>query len=249
MKQVKSIHTSNIDWCTHTCNIITGCLGPAGDGNTCPYCYAEPFSHRIYRKPLGEGNEFKPHFWEERLPGIAKDKSCRIFMNSMGDAFGDWVPKEWIHKMLVECSANPDNVYYFLTKNPKRYFEDGIVHFFETNENFWMGFTAETGSLYHERFQYYIDGTEINIRANMRSRPNFFASIEPMFDGSHTLSWNGIRPDWVITGAQTKPDRYPSPAWIENIRQQCSVLNIPLFEKNSLAPMNLEGGLIQEIPD
>lgn len=239
MKQVKSIHTSNIDWCTHTCNIITGCLGPAGDGNTCTYCYAEPFSHRIYRKPLGEGNEFKPHFWEERLPGIAKDKNCRIFMNSMGDAFGDWVPKEWIHKMLVECTANPDNTYYFLTKNPKRYFDPDILQFFRHNPNFWMGFTAETGSLYHERWQWF-QLCDKNIKT--------FVSIEPMFDGRHVLSIFNNKPDWVITGAQTKPDIFPGPNWIQNIRNQCGLLSIPLFEKNSLAPMNLEGGLIQEVP-
>ncbi|MCK5639228.1 MAG: DUF5131 family protein [Gammaproteobacteria bacterium] len=240
----KSVHISKIDWCTHTCNIITGCLGPYGNGERCKtpeggdYCYAEPFANRIYRKPLGEGNEFKPHFWEERLDGIHKEKDARIFMNSMGDALGDWVPKEWILKMLLTCAGNPSNEYYFLTKNPKRYFSRDIYKFFKNNKNFWAGFTAETGTLFMERFGWYIYDPKIQT----------FVSIEPIFDGRHVLHMHGYHPKWVIVGAQTKPDRYPAPAWIVNIRQQCEILNIPLFEKNSLDPMNLPGGLIQQIP-
>ncbi len=241
MNKVKSVHISKIDWCTHTCNIITGCLGPKGDGTLCTYCYAPPFAKRIYQKVLGKDNEFKPHFWEDRLVGISKEKNCRIFMNSMGDAFGSWVPKEWIHKMLIECAGNPHNTYYFLTKNPERYFDDDIIPFFKHNPNFWMGFTAETGSLYNERWQWF----QMNIPLSITSK--VFVSIEPIQDGRHVLSLFNNVPDWVIVGAQTKPDRFPAPAWIASIRQQCEMLNIPLFEKNSLAPMNLPGGLIQEI--
>ncbi len=232
----KSVHISNIDWCTHTCNIITGCYGPKGDGNICEYCYAEPFANRIYRKPLGEGLEFIPHFWEERLEGISKEKDSRIFMNSMGDAFGDWVPEEWITKMLIECAANPSNIYYFLTKNPKRYADSEICKFFENNLNFWAGFTAETGSLYRSRLGKY----PLDIK-------NRFVSIEPMFNGNHQINYMGSTVKWVIVGAQTKPDLFPSPQSIKSIRRQCKVLRIPLFEKNSLAPLDLPGGLIQEL--
>jgi protein gp37 len=245
MTTIKSVHESKIDWCTHTCNIITGCLGPAGDGQQCQtpegndYCYAKPFANRIYRKPLGKGKEFEPHFWRERIPSISiASAGARIFMNSMGDAFGDWIPAGWIDEMLTACAQRPDITFYFLTKNPKRYFEQNIREFFEKNDNFWTGFTAETGELYKKRWRQY-------------PRPgNHFVSIEPMFDGRHILELDGPNehPLWVIVGGRTNPTFAPPIEWIANIRKQCEILSIPLFEKGSLKVLDLPGGLIQEIP-
>lgn len=235
---------SNIDWCTHTLNIITGCLGPEGDGKLCPYCYAAPFAKRIYHKALGKGKEFAPHFWKGRLNQFVSEKEpCRIFMNSMGDAFGDWVPLEWIREMLIACAGDPRHTYYFLTKNPKRYSEDLIRGFFEVNPNFWMGFTAETGKLYHQRLHEYRKFPD-----SMVSKQSF-VSIEPMFDGKHKLNMYNIHPGWVIVGAQTKPDMFPSIQWVENIHQQCDNLSIPLFMKDSLAELYRgKENLVREIP-
>lgn len=225
---------SNIEWCTHSWNPVTGCY------HNCDYCYARKFSKRIYKKALGEGKTFEPHLWENRIDEPIKEKNhARIFVSSMGDLFGDFIPTEWILKVLASCVCAPQHTYYFLTKNPKRYFDHRIHEHFKYNPNFWMGFSAETGSLYHERWQWF---------QMCDKRINTFVSIEPMLDGRHVLSIFNNKPDWVIVGAQTKPDMFPGPNWIQNIRNQCKLLDIPLFEKNSLAPLNLEGGLIQEIP-
>ncbi len=161
-------------------------------------------------------------------------------MNSMGDAFGDWINKEWIQTMLAACSCMPECTFYFLTKNPKRYFEKGIQEFFKINKNFWMGFTAETGELYKERWRQY-------------PRPgNHFVSIEPIFDSRHVLEQDGPgeHPKWVIIGPRTNPIKLPYKNQVESIFLQCRFLGIPIFMKDKLAP--LYGGkenLIQEIPE
>ena len=91
-----------IEWCLnpdgspgYTWNVITGCLGPKGDGVHCPYCYARRLANgRLKQRYLANGlvacdyeggedgsdNELKvaltdpfyPRFWEERLKDIER---------------------------------------------------------------------------------------------------------------------------------------------------------------------------------
>ena len=73
---------------------------------------------------------FVPTFHRYRLEEPQRWKKPRnIFVCSMADLFGDWVPDEWIREVVAACDAAPQHRYLFLTKNPSRYKElDGIVH-------------------------------------------------------------------------------------------------------------------------
>ena len=44
----------------------------------------------------------------------------RVFVSSMGDLFGAWVPAAWIYEVFSECLKAPPHPYLFLTKNPQR---------------------------------------------------------------------------------------------------------------------------------
>jgi hypothetical protein len=46
-----------------------------------------------------------------------------IFVSDMGDLWGEWVPNEWIKKVLKAVEQSPDATFLFLTKNPVRYYE------------------------------------------------------------------------------------------------------------------------------
>ena len=51
-------------------------------------------------------------------------KSGIIFVVSMGDMWGSWVPDEWIRSVLESlkpCWEKPDLMFFFETKNPARY--------------------------------------------------------------------------------------------------------------------------------
>ncbi|MDF1495204.1 DUF5131 family protein [Caproiciproducens sp. CPB-2] len=93
---------------------------------------------------------FEPTFHRYRLDEPKqKTKPRNIFVCSMADLFGDWVPDEWIRAVFDECIVSaPWHRYLFLTKNPGRYdsaidnyaAEDrGCSDTTESFENCWFG--------------------------------------------------------------------------------------------------------------
>lgn len=121
---------TRIDWCDATFNPITGCL------HGCEYCYAKRIAERFGIKPFGnvEPTEllepvvlndkaepyplgFSPTFHRYRLDEPQHWKKPRtIFVCSMADLFGDWVPDEWIKAVFDACEKAPQHRYLFLTK-------------------------------------------------------------------------------------------------------------------------------------
>ncbi|MCM1478295.1 MAG: phage Gp37/Gp68 family protein, partial [Muribaculaceae bacterium] len=79
---------------------------------------------------------FYPAFHRYRLDIPQKWKDPRtIFVCSMADLFGDWVPNSWIEEVIEACRNAPQHSYLFLTKNVKRYAEYGVP----TSGNMWYG--------------------------------------------------------------------------------------------------------------
>lgn len=238
---------SKIEWCTHTWNPVTGCL------HGCEYCYAEKIAKRFgknisfsaFKSTTVEINTksdnpypygFTPTSHRYRLdePQQLK-KSANIFVCSMADLFGDWVPDEWIEQVFKACEAAPHHRYLFLTKNSKRYLELYEKKQFSYGENFWFGTTITKSE---DEFIWFKD-----------TPYKSFVSIEPILEPFVTLepyAW----PDWVIIGAETgnrKDKIIPKREWIENIVEQCRAAGVPVFMKNSLAKIWGEP-LIQEYP-
>jgi len=214
------LNRTNIEWCTRTFNPVTGCK------HNCPYCYARKIAMRFT-------GHFKPEFHPDRLDAPARAKKPqRIFVGSMCDLFGDWVPYDWIEKVLKACKAAPWHTYYFLTKNYGRIILSADLGGYFDKYGWWEGETIESG-------EKIFDGGTLHQ----------FVSIEPML-GQVILSrdkpTSGNGSQWVIVGAQTNPTVMPERKWVLDIREQCRALEIPLFEKNSLKP--LMGDLIQEVP-
>lgn len=78
----------------------------------CPLCY-----------------DFKPHLHADRLARVPKEP--RIFVVAHGDLFGNWVPSGTIHMILETCRGSPKELWFFETKNPRRYIE--FLNFFPEN--------------------------------------------------------------------------------------------------------------------
>jgi protein gp37 len=85
---------------------------------------------------------FKPKLVEYELKKKFKDKF--VFAVDMGDLFGEWVPKEWVLKVLEAIRNSPRSYFLFLTKNPRRYFE--FLDFYP--KNIVLGATIETNRTY-----------------------------------------------------------------------------------------------------
>lgn len=64
---------------------------------------------------------FDPTLHRYRLNDYIGKKGRNIFVCSMADLFGDWVPDSWIEEVFAACEKAPQHKYLFLTKNPQRY--------------------------------------------------------------------------------------------------------------------------------
>lgn len=195
-----------------------------------------------HAKPSPYPYDFEPTFHRYRLDEPRHwTKPRAIFVCSMADLFGEWVPDEWIVDVLNACRAAPQHRYLFLTKNPGRYDaleEAGIIT--PEDENFWLGSTV----------------TDMN-RDLMHwdTALHTFQSCEPMLApwppaGKPNEKFRGVWPEWVIFGAETgnrKGKVIPGKEWIDNAVEMCRNIGAKVFMKESLRQIMGED-FIQEFP-
>ena len=118
-------------------------------------------------KKVAYPHGFAPTFHKHRLAQVRhwKDEKPRnIFVCSMADIFGDWVPEKWIVQTMDAFREAPQHNYLFLTKNPIRMInliERGVI---EEKDNFWFGTTT----------------TKADDMFFASETANAFVSIEPM---------------------------------------------------------------------
>lgn len=250
---------TKIEWCDATWNPVTGCL------HGCEYCYARRIAERfsagwececdfpILVEPargqrIGKDGRvetttqpypygFKPTFHKYKLKEIEHwKKSKRIFVCSMADLFGDWVPDNVIEEVMIATKSVPWHTYLFLTKNPKRYID--LVNKGLLPHKHWYG-TSITKS--KDEYAFFDDSVGYN----------WFLSIEPILEDLGALFPQSAKPKWIIVGAETgnrKNKVVPQKKWIDNIVNQCKEYNIPLFMKDSLIPIVGEENMLREFP-
>lgn len=259
------MNKTKIDWCDSTWNPVTGCL------HGCEYCYARSIANRFggckgdekihvlnsaifvqHRNEEGGWNKeykcaypysFDPTFHRYRLNEYQNKRGRNIFVCSMADLFGKWVPDSWIEEIFAACEKAPQHNYLFLTKNPDRYIALDLSGKLLHGENVWYGLTVSDKK----------QAEGAMIAADMTEKTGAFLSIEPLLedvliDDLKTVIANFI--DWVIIGAETgnrKGKVIPERKWIEDIVGECRKYNKPVFMKSSLADIWGEP-LIQERP-
>lgn len=184
---------------------------------------------------------FEPTFHRYRLgEPTRKQRPRNIFVGSMADIFGDWVPDGWIQEIFAACGAAPQHNYLFLTKNPYRYMD--IMETLErcSSPHLFFGITISNEAQAREA-QEVIDHCYADLM--------LYLSIEPLHaDVAGLIDFEGVK--WAIIGAETgnrKNRVVPDRKWVENIVDACRAVNIPVFMKNNLVPVWNEP-LIQEFP-
>lgn len=258
---------TEIEWADHTWNPVTGCyhtceycyarrmskrfsgdvrlnltderiIHQHSDGQLPLYLIKEPFISRNNRS-LAYPAGFSATFHEYRLGWPLNVKNgANIFVGSMCDLFGEWVPDEWIERVFEACAAAPQHNYLFLTKNPKRYVELAEKGLIRTGENFWYGSstpTPDTEFFWHESV-------------------NTFVSIEPIhqpFDFKIEKSVTK-KVNWIIIGAETgnrKGKIVPKLEWINEIVTSADKNSVPVFMKDSLIPIVGEENMRRDYPE
>ncbi|EOS47190.1 hypothetical protein C810_01506 [Lachnospiraceae bacterium A2] len=154
------MNKTKIDWCDSTWNPVTGCLhgceycyarniahrfGGFTELEDTDLDYEKICESNIaeIEKPLKYLNDkgkigksaypffFKPTLYRYKLNEPQKWKKGRnIFVCSMADLFGSWVPDSWIEEVFKACEKAPQHNYLFLTKNTDRYARDTTYQIF-----------------------------------------------------------------------------------------------------------------------
>lgn len=249
--------STKIEWCDATWNPVTGCL------NECAYCYARRQVERFRLEPeikeppfpvldeavvarhksgRGSGKQpypkgFTPTFHRYRLSIPQEwEKPKNIFVCSMADLFGDWVPIEWIEEVFEACQRAPQHRYLFLTKNPQRLCDLEYEGKLPENENFWWGSTIDRKAAR---------------RYPGRILDHTFLSIEPLTERLNAGLGSFGSAEWIIIGAETgnrKEKVIPEREWIENICEAAEITKAKVFMKNSLWPIMGEENMRREFP-
>ncbi|MDD4972325.1 MAG: DUF5131 family protein [Paludibacter sp.] len=205
----------SIEWAKWSWNPVTGCR------RGCDYCYARDIGIRF-------SGTFEPTFHPERLtapkntpfppnPTIA-DRN--VFVVSMGDLFGEWVPDDWIKPVFKVVKESPEWNFLFLTKSPERLLK------FEFPKNAWVGTTVDIQSRVkpaEESFK--------QIKATVK-----FLSCEPFLE---PLKFNDLSMfDWVIIGGRSRnsagPEFQPEWSWVESLLNQARSAGIKVYFKPNL---------------
>ena len=232
-------------FCSNEHGHDTGAMAPCtGDCQSCSELDGHEFVGELTRYNHNQSAAypygFMPTFHPHRLDQPSRwTKPRTIFVCSMADLFGEWVPDKWIEEVINACLAAPQHRYLFLTKNPARYMHlivKGIIP--EDQQNFWLGSTAtvpETEFFWHDTV-------------------NTFLSIEPILAPFKDLSDKGQQPacyvDWIIVGAETgnrKGKIVPEKSWIMELVRSANLAGTPIFMKESLRPI-MGDDFVQRFP-
>lgn len=207
----------SIEWAKWSWNPVVGCR------HGCTYCYARDIAVRFM-------NGFEPRFlpgrlsapWETPKPKRLDDIGERnVFVCSMADLFGEWVPQEWIDQVLDAVTAAPEwwN-FLFLTKNPSRLLE------VQWSANCWVGTTVDC--------QASVQAAQ-DVFARLQA-PVKFLSCEPLREP--LLFGNMSMFDWVIIGGQSKStgdgERQPAWEWVEDLVSQARDSSCKVYFKPNL---------------
>lgn len=204
-----------IEWCDLTINPIVGCThcSPA-----CDNCH---WSDKVNYDS----------YWTAKIPKQPK----RIFIGS--DIFDENISYFTRDHIFLELAKYPQHTFIILTKrpetmwdyfphNPEKYWQiwgkygEEQKHLSWPLSNVWLGVTVCTQQEADEKIPILL-----KIPASKR-----FISVEHMLESISLTTF----PDWVICGAETGSiARRMNLDWARNLRDQCTVANVPFFFKKA----------------
>jgi protein gp37 len=193
----------SIEWARWSWNPVTGCL------HGCAYCYARDIATRFYDQG------FVPTFIPERLGAPRNTRAPRlpdsasevdklgwknVFVCSMADLWGKWVPSEVIRYVLREATEQAQWNYLYLTKFPQRYEEFAG----EFPKNTWVGTTVDSQHAVQraeKAFRKLIAAGHEGVR---------WLSIEPVPQDGSLLEFSSLEMfDWVVIGGASRSTETP----------------------------------------
>jgi protein gp37 len=245
-KQAKANGGRGIEWTDYTSNPIAGCFHacewqmPNGEWAN---CYAEDVANKFGMHAYPEG--FEHHYW--RPDEVKQWKSLkpgeRVFVGSMADVFGHWVPAEQIQFVLDRIALYPQNVFQLLTKNFTRVLQ------FDIPKNAWVGASSPPDKMWNKPLsakqkEAWLRRTLNGLAATRAKGVITWMSAEPLTFPLARYLWdistvNEFAPiDWIVIGAASDGPKLiaPDETYVRDVVDFCDMdfNNVPVFFKGNM---------------
>lgn len=199
-----------IDWpgLTHSVNPGYGCM------RGCHYCYGRQ-AHNMRMKAKAAGKNLPAQYdkpWDviqyfpdrmKKIPFNPK-KPMKIFVGDCSDIC--YWQRDFMQKILYQCSIRPKIEFMFLTKDPDIYSH----YFFPPNTSLGCTITCvENITDQQEKLN------KMGV-LSLFNRYSTFLSIEPLL--GRLMCYIPTTINLVIVGMQTKPNLIPKLEWIKSIK-------------------------------
>lgn len=234
-KQAKSATKRGIEWTDYTWNPVGGCqhgcrwIMPDG---TVAECYAETVAERVALPVYPHG--FEHHYWRPEVldEPLKISKPTRIFLDSMSDLMGMWVPDEQVEQVLGVCRKAHWHQFQLLTKNAPRLLR------FRFPPNVWVGVSAPPSIMFGKRMSVAQQARMLVRMLDVLEQvdvPIRWISIEPLsFDIAPFLVRSKLK--WAVVGAATNGPRayQPKREWVEHVLHTLDAQGTRVFFKGNL---------------
>jgi protein gp37 len=229
LRNVFNTTNEMVGWATYTWNPVTGCW------HDCDYCYARAIANAS-KMSDAYPYKFEPTLHVARLKApdnttypkeITRPEDRNVFVCSMADLFGKWVPDEWILPVFEQVRRHQGWNFLFLTQFPQRLRNicdklDGFP------PNAWVGCTVDGQARVRtaeEAFR--------GLRAKVR-----WLSVEPM---EQRLTFHDMRMfHWLVIGGKSAssfngtPAGQPEGEWVEHLWLQARAAGLKIYWKPNL---------------
>jgi len=233
----KTIRPDGTEYPGYTWNPIGGCFHACQwempDGSIAN-CYAEDVAERVAGTAYPHG--FEHHYWK---PGILDaplkiKRGGRVFVGSMADVFGHWVPAEQIGTVLGICTAAQQHTFQFLTKNPVRAAK------FNLPGNVWLGASSPPDFMWGKALSY-------QQKAALLER-----TLSTLAEAKATVKWMSFEPysnhwawmirrfsgvlQWAVIGAASNGKQYyaPDEEHVRALVEELDAQGVKVFFKGNM---------------
>lgn len=189
---------------TKTWSPVTGC------NHACIYCWAKRLAETRLKHLPQYQNGFRPYFVVKELN--RHFNSGTIFVSSMGDLFGQWMPEEWILSVLDTIRRSPDATFYLLTKNPCMYHY--FIEQFRELPNVVLGVTIESNYIPIGISKADRPAVRAGLMQDLPRNLKRFVSIEPILEFNKIAFLTLIKmcnPAFVYIGYDNWNNHLPEP--------------------------------------
>ncbi|HML21839.1 MAG TPA: DUF5131 family protein [Aggregatilinea sp.] len=236
-----TIKSRGIEWTDQSWNPVRGCeqgcCWEMEDGSVAT-CYAKAVAEGVASAAYPNGFEahyFRPDSLDEPLKLKEPNK---IFLGSMTDLFGVWVPEKQLRQVLAVCREAHWHTIQTLTKNPGRLLKFADLF----PRNLWVGVSMPPtimrgNTLTQVQQSRYMDKT-LDVLSTLKPRvPVRWLSLEPLsFDVGPMLWAYEDAVNWIVVGAASNgPKKYqPDPEHVRHVLRFADAHRIPVFMKGNL---------------